>query len=154
MVEVTKEQIEEVIKRFQSYAYWFYLSDKAEESFKKECLASGSKVASVSITEEGLYRIELHNGQFCLYEAKIVMGPAKEKGSLDNIVCMTNMTTPSDMSPENLKLCEGFKNSIAQVFSQAIAMKFFGYLGSDRRSRITQILSNLIPYPETEKKNE
>lgn len=154
MVEVTKEQIEEVIKRFQSYSYWFYFSSEAEETFRKQCLIPGSKIAKFSISEEGFYRIDLNNGHFCLYRVMMVLRPVKEKGSLDNFVSMTNITTSPDISEEDLKFCKSLEDSFASIFLQSIAMKFFRYLADNQRTRLVQVLSDLVPYPVTEKKNE
>jgi hypothetical protein len=154
MIEVNKEQIEEVIKRFQSLAYWYYMSSSAEEYIQKEVARIGGRVTKLFVTKEGFYRIDLDNGQFCLYDIKILLAPVKIEGSLDNFNLMIKLANENDLLPDDLVFCKEYANIILFLFRQSVTAKFIGVLSENERNSLVQVLSDLVPYPEKEKKNE
>lgn len=145
MIEVSKDQIAEVIKRLQSLDYYFHRSVDARENFQKNNSTFNGRTVKLSIADSGLYQLELDNGSICLYDAKAILEPIKQIGSIDNIVSMARIINPDTLQPQDLLFCKEYGKFIVFLFKQTIALNFFGALFPRERDNLVEYLKLLVP---------
>jgi hypothetical protein len=148
MIDINKEQLKEAIERIRSYAYWAFVGPSAQDAVKNDVLKFNNRTLKVSITENGLYQVELDNGRICIFDAKIVLGPSDPIGSFNNVVCMIKLTNPEGLTKEDAEFCVAIQSKLSAFFYQTIAMKYFYSFSEDQRSNFCGYLEKLIPYPD------
>lgn len=148
MVEVTKEQIEEVLERLRSYGHWAFLSPQSGEKLANSGVKWNGRTTKISISSDNLYKLELDNGQVCYYDAKISLVAPHTKGSLNNTEIFVRITNSQDLFPDDLEFCKSYIPCIFGLFRQTI---MFDYLACADQSIINGYvdqLSKLVPCPE------
>lgn len=148
MVEVTKEQIEEVLERLRSYGHWAFLSPgSAEKLANSEGKWNGRKT-KISISSDNLYKLELDNGQVCYYDAKISLVAPHTKGSLNNTEVFVRIADSQDLLPDDLQFCKSYIPCIFDLFRQTIMFDYLVYMDKFVENGIVDQLSKLVPLPE------
>lgn len=144
MVEVTKEQIEEVLERLRSYGHWAFLSPgSAEKLANSEGKWNGRKT-KISISSDNLYKLELDNGQVCYYDAKVSLVAPHTKGSLNNTEIFVRITNSQDLLPDDLEFCKSYISCIFVLFRQAIMFDYLACIDKYIMGEYVNQLSKLV----------
>lgn len=150
-VDVTKEQIAEVLARLRSFAYWNFHSKYATSRLDTTVIKWRDREIKFSIAEDGLYKIVLDNGQICYFDVRTVCKPVAEKGSLDNIQTMAKITNSEDLLPDDLEFCKSYIPNVIWFFMQATSAKMFMSFDQSIMGHYVKNLDQMISYSKITK---
>ena len=148
-VDVTKEQITEVLERLRSFAYWNFHSKYATDRLDKVSINWRGREVKFSVAEDGLYKLVLDNGQICFFDTKTICKPVVTKGSLDNTQTMAKITNSEDLLPDDLEFCQSYIPNIIWFFMQATFAKMFMSLDKSIMGHYVKNLDQMISYSKT-----
>jgi hypothetical protein len=144
-VDVTKEQITEVLQRLRSFGYWTFTSKYSCDRLDKVGVKWQDRSIKISISDNGLYQLSLDNGQICYYDAQAALSPAP-KGSLHNTKFMVRITNSEDLLPDDLEFCKSYIPNIMWLFRQVLIFGTFDAFDQTILNSYVRNLESMVAY--------
>ena len=139
-MNITKEQIKEVLNRQREYARYFYYGEKAREYLNAYVLEHKGRRFSLTVRDDGNF--ELVSGDLrAICEAQIVTARTTYPTSIDNLEYRVNISNFNDMTKEEQEWMNEVKIFVLSCFQRTSAFVFLARAQDETIERMASELA-------------
>lgn len=139
-MNITKEQIKEVLNRQREYARYFYYGERAREHLNAHVLEYKGRRFSLTVRDDGNF--ELISGDLrVICEAQIVTARTTYPTSIDNLEYRINISNFNDMTKEEQEWISEAKVFVLSCFQRTAAFVFLARAQDETIERMASELA-------------
>lgn len=145
MIEVTQEQVREVLNRLRWHAQYFWHGEKARELLAETILEHNGKHFSISVCDDGQYEMHVkETDKKFRFEARALTAPPQTKESISNLEYGVKLVN-EEWTPEEKEWLDGAAIFICSTFQRTCAFNFFANIQEVSIEYLTVQLASLKP---------
>jgi|SRR6478736_8473774 len=120
-MNLTGEQITEVLNRLKSYTHWMYYNPEGIERFSNLLLKHEGRQFMLNLNEDGLYTLtESESKKVALWE--VICKTSKPVHGIDNVDISWKLVNKEDFNEKWVKIFEEIGVFVASAFQRVVAM--------------------------------